>query len=98
MGYLLNLLRQAVLNANGENKRHITIEDLDRAHEAIWDGSGDAPRSFGKDFLYDPNNEDLLKRVERIGTAIAVQNVPARRGRRPSKSSLPTINRMLGGS
>jgi hypothetical protein len=98
MGYLLNLLRQAVLNAKGEEKRRITREDFDRAHEAIWDGSGDAPRSFGKDFLFDPDNEDLLKRVERIGTVVAAKNIPARPGRKSSRSSLPSLNKMLGGN
>lgn len=99
MGYVLRLLRQAVLNANSENHRHITVEGLDRAHEeAIWQRSSDSPRPFGEDFLHDPQDQNFLNRVEQIGTAIAVQNVPARPSRRSSKLSLPSVNRMLGGN
>lgn len=98
IGYLVKLLRQSVCTANKENKRQITHQDFDRAHEeSIWRGSTEAPRSFGKDFLREPN-EDLLNRIERIGTASVVPTSLARPGRKSSKSSSPSINRLLGGS
>jgi Cdc6-like AAA superfamily ATPase len=98
MGYLLKLLRQSVCNANRESKRQITVQDLDRAHEeSIWQGSTQAPRSFGNDFLREPN-EDLLKRIEQLGTASVVSSSPARLSRKPSRSSVPSINKLLGGN
>ncbi len=98
MGFLLKLLRQSAYNASQENKRQITVQDLDRAHEeSIWKGSTEAPRPFGKDFLGE-QNADLLKRIAQIGTVSTVPKSPARPGRKSSRSSAPSINKLLGGN
>lgn len=70
VGYLTKFLRQAVLNAVGEHKKTITIDDLNRAHnEAVWrlELISKEINPFSRKFSAEPT-EELLQKICKIGT------------------------------
>lgn len=91
MGYLTKLLRQAVWNAIDKDSKKIDLEDFFRAHrEAVWaeESSDSLPSPFARKFSLTPN-EELLRRIQAIGTRTAVPvRTPRRSGRKQIISTL----------
>lgn len=91
IGYLAALLQQAVWDAIASERKHITLDDLNLAHErAVWNPrvSGSVPKPFGHEFQTEPT-VDLLHQVSQIGTVIGFPDKPRIRcGRRSKQESV----------
>lgn len=96
MGYLTKFLRQAVLNAQGEHKRSITLEDLERANQqAVWVKAGvvGIANPFATSFKAEPCVE-LIAKVNQIGAPVEPP-VVSRRGRRADKPARVSASAVL---
>jgi len=96
IGYLAQLLRQAVWDAVDDQRVTISLSDLSVAYEtAIW-GEGDASKGvnpFTKEFKSVPTI-DLLAKVSQIGVVAMVDGPSKSRGK--GKVSELTINNVVG--
>jgi hypothetical protein len=95
MGYLAKLLRQALRNIAVEDRRSLTLEDLNTAHlQAIWSRQrlADLPKPFERGFKPE-QTVDVLNRVSRIGTVIEPSPMSGRR--KAGKQIRESINSML---
>lgn len=94
IGYLTKFLRQTVLNALDVNTRVIGLADLLRAHQqAIWSEKGPTtmPSPFSRGFSTEPT-DDVIARIQRIGTPTDEIPLPNRRGRiRPPRQSVQAV-------
>jgi len=88
IGYLSTFLQQAVWDAIADNRKRITLEDLNIAHQrSVWD-----PRSFqslsgpfGNKFETEPTVE-LLHQISQIGTVVPTNKPGRNHGRKPDES------------
>lgn len=88
MGYLTQILRQAIWQCIMTHKSDINLADFDAAHaSAVWTPMfADAPKPFRPDFQLIPTAE-LLKAVSLIGTETTPIEPSERRRRRSVKMS-----------
>ena len=88
IGYLSAFLQQAVWDAIADNRKRITLDDLNIAHQrSVWD-----PRSFqtlagpfGVNFKTEPTVE-LLHQIDQIGTVVPTNKPGRNHGRKPTES------------
>ena len=84
MGYLTKFLRQAVWNALDAGQKSISLGDLANAHDAaVWckEGVLGISSPFSRSFFPVPS-EDILAKVQRIGTPADEIAAPKRRSAR----------------
>ena len=97
IGYLSTFLQQAVWDAIADNRKRITLDDLNVAHQrSVWDPRAfqSLSRPFGIKFETEPTIE-LLHQVSQIGTAIPA-NKPGRNNARKPKANSGRRTRSQG--
>jgi hypothetical protein len=90
IGYLSAFLQQAVWDALADDRKSITLDDLNIAYErSFWDqrAFSDLPRPFARTFEMAPN-VDLLHRVSRIGTIVPADLERRRNIRKSTQESV----------
>jgi hypothetical protein len=90
IGYLSAFLQQAVWDALADDRKSITLDDLNIAYErSVWDqrAFSDLPRPFARTFEMAPN-VDLLHRVSRIGSIVPADLERRRNIRKSTQESV----------
>jgi hypothetical protein len=99
IGYVTKLLRKAVRNAIDDERKTITLAQIEVAHmESIGDeeDSANIINPFSRRFVATPT-EDLLEKVNRIGAQVLPQP-PSRSARRAKSPPGLSLNHVLAAS
>jgi hypothetical protein len=86
-----------VWNALDANSRTISLADLMRAHdESVWSKAGllGIPSPFAQGFDFKPT-DDLIARIQRLGTPVEAPLIPKRRA---ARNKPPTVREVLSAS